>query len=291
MRPLALSEKMNNGYNPKSFWNERFGKSGHTGELDTTLYAYDQPHRLRAVGQALSRAKVSMNSNMKILDIGCGTGDLIESLMKHGEPEITGLDISDKTIEYAKRRFAAHEKVRLLTAGVEEMDFPSSSFDMVIGINILQHIADEQVFFKAIENIVRVTKMDGHILVMDFSPIKVANRQPAPYVVYRSRREYIDAFKNGGCKFISEFGLPRIGVRLYRAVGKVGRFVQLLGFQSKLPSEVLSTNEASSLQNPRVGHLIRILLLELSRPLDYLLAPLPSRYTDMRILIFQVASR
>ncbi len=216
---------------------------------------------------------------------------MIELLVQHSEPEITGIDISDNTIDYAKRRFAAYTKVELLNARVEEMNFPSVSFNLVIGINILQHITDEEEFLGAIENIVRVTKGDGHILVMDFSPVKVDKRQPSPYVVYRSRQEYIDTFDNGGCKFISEFGLPRIGVRLYRGVSKVGGFIRLFGFQSKQHREVSLTNEANSPWSSRVGDFVRNLVLKFARPLDYFLAPFPSRYTDMRILIFQVSSR
>jgi SAM-dependent methyltransferase len=211
--------------------------------------------------------------------------------MHQAEPELTGIDISEKVIGSTKIRFAAYPKVRLLAARVEEMNFPAASFDLVSGINILQHITDEQEFLRAIHHIVRVTKRDGHILVMDFSPVKVDKRQPSPYVVYRSRQEYIDVFKDGGCQFISEFGLPRIGVRLYRGVSTVGEFVRLLALQSKHQGEVLATKEANPPWRPRMGDFMRNLILKLARPLDCFLAPFPARYTDMRILIFQVTSR
>ena len=285
---------MNDGVNPRAFWNARFGKVGHTGELNPLLYAYDQPQRLRAIDQALSRTRVQINSNTNVLDIGCGTGDVINLLMNYGEPGITGVDISDEAIAHARRRFAARKKVRLLTAGIEEVNFPSSSFDLVIGINVLQHITDEQAFLGIVEAIVRISKGNGHILVMDFSPVKVANRQPAPYVVYRSKREYIDAFEKAGCEFVSEFGLPRIGVRLYRAVGTFGGILRHLGYRARPATDGQLTNGhdgGKSPWRPHMGDFMRSLVLKIARPLDHAFAPFPSRFTDMRILIFQVASK
>jgi len=283
---------MADDYNPQSFWGERFLKHGHTGEVDNLLYAYDQPQRLRAIDRALARAKISINSDTKILDIGCGTGDLIGALMEHGQPEINGIDISDETISYAQKRFAANTKVRLFCTRVEDMDFLSNSFDLAVGINVLQHINDEQAFSKAVDSVIRVVKVGGHILAMDFSPVRVANRKPAPYLIVRSRQEYIDAFEKSGCRFISEFGLPRLGVRLYRTTERtIGRLVRrLLNDKARVTEETtLKSEPAPPLRLPRL-YRMRVILLALTKPFDYLLVPFPARYTDMRILVFKKRS-
>ncbi len=257
---------MTDTYNPKAFWNDRFRRYGHTGEMNSLLYAYDQPQRLRAIHKALSRAKISIGSGKKILDVGCGTGDLIESFMKRGEPEITGIDISDDTISYTGRRFSTNNRVKFLTIAVEDMNFPSEFFDLVTGINVLQHITNDRLFFKAIENMVRVVKTGGHILVMDFSPHKEQEeKKRGPYVIIRTQKEYRDVFERSGCAWVAEFGLPRLGVRLY------AKCVRLV------PS--------------RISRLVKGALLKMSRPLDYLLVPFPYKYTDMGILIFQKTSR
>lgn len=282
---------MTNNYDPKSFWGDRFNRYGHTGEVDSLLYAYDQQQRLRAIDRALSRAKVNVNQDTKILDVGCGTGDLIELLLKYGEPEITGIDISEETIAYARRRFAAHKKVRLLATGAEEVGFPLGSFDLAIGINVLQHITNESAFCKAVDNIVRVVRAGGHILVMDFSPVMLDTSMPAPYVIFRSRGEYIDVFENLGCRFTSEFGLPRIGVRLYRTTNKI--IAQLRRpplFPTMAASATPSKNGQAISAKSRLASMVRALLLGLTRPFDNWLAPFPARYTDMRILIFKKGS-
>lgn len=290
---------MGEGYNPVSFWNSRFNKVGHTGELNPLLYAYDQPQRLRAISQSLVRANICVKPDMNVLDIGCGTGDVIDLLMKAGEPAITGVDISEETIRHTMKRFDGLEKVNLVVGRAEEIDFPAESFDLVIGINILQHLIEDQDFLSGIENFIRVCKPHGHILIMDFSPIVVNHKHPSPYVVYRTRQEYIDYFAERGCSLVSEYGLPRVGVRLYRGIGNVGGRVRQLVSRSRASSTSSGSTGApstisagpSSSWSFGLGDFMRTLVLRVSKPLDYLLAPLPPRFTDMRILIFRVTAR
>jgi len=205
--------ELNVAYDAKEFWNQRFKKHGHTGEVDRVLYEYDQPQRLRAINLVLRRATIPLGPGTKILDVGCGTGDLIESLLKRSGLDIAGIDVSDETIDYAERRFSGRSDVRLLTKKLEDLDFPPNSFDLVFGINVLQHLTNAWAFSAAVENMVRVLRNGGYVLVMDFSPLKVKSRTPASYLIIRSRDEYVKAFEQEGCSLVYECGLPRIGVR------------------------------------------------------------------------------
>lgn len=282
---------MGNDYQPQFFWNERFSKYGHTGEVDAVLYAYDQPQRLRAIEKTLTRAGVTITDKTKILDFGCGTGDLIESFLKYGQAEITAIDISDEAIQYVRQRFAGRSNVTALAVGVQDITFSPNSFDLAVGINVLQHIVDDQTFARAVEAILRVTKTGGHILVMDFSPVRVENRLPAPYVIIRSHQEYVDTFEKQKCKLVYEFGLPRIGVRLYRAIYRIAS--RLSKGLRRSPAAFLPTTTSPGDQAPthsmksKINTLLEIIVLNMALPFDYLLAPFPARYTDMRILLFE----
>ncbi len=279
---------MNNEYQPRSFWNERFGKYGHTGEVDGMLYAYDQPQRIRAIGKTLVQAGVTIHDQTKILDFGCGTGDLIESFLKHGQPEITAIDISDETIRHVRQRFAVYPNVAATTAAVQDIGFLPASFDLSIGINVLQHIIDEQTFACAIEAILRVTKTGGHIMTMDFAPFCVQDRLPASYVIVRSRQEYVEAFESRGCQLVYEFGLPRIGVRLYRTIYQtVARLARRQGRSKMAPSSTALLPGSPSRLKSRLNMMIKTIVLTMALPFDYLLAPFPARHTDMRILLFE----
>jgi len=277
---------MTTTYDPRSFWNARFERYGHTGEVDKLLYTYDQGQRLRAIDKILSRAHITINSSTEILDVGCGTGDLIWSFRKYGGPTTTGIDVSNETIDYARRRFAGSSKVRLHTIGVEEMDLPLDSFDLVTCINVLQHITDDRKFLKAVENITKVSRMGGHILTMDFCPIKVKNKKPAPYLVIRSKEQYVSIFGKNGCRLISEFGLPRIGVRAYRGLCWIVACLRTSVSHTGRISEDMKRDTHGPTIKSRIFHLTKVTLLRLTKPLDDFLPPFPGRFTDMRILIF-----
>ena len=281
---------MRGDYNPKAFWDARFRRYGHT-EIESLARAYDHPLRLKAIDKALSHAKIRINRDTKILDIGCGTGDLIFSFLGKGVLDITGIDLSSELTDHARRRFAPNRNVKLLTVEAENMDFSPSSFDLVTSITVLQHITDEEVFFRAVRNIVGVIKTGGHICVMDFSPVRVKDRQPASYLTIRSRGEYIEAFESSGCRLICEFGLPRIGVRLYRVIGKAMAKAGNLLPRAVTSSARQNNRERGSTDPPKsvllwVYTMMGRITLKFAKPLDNFLFPFPSRYTDMRILIF-----
>ncbi len=274
-----------NAFNPQLFWDERFRIHGHTGESDPILYAYDQQQRLDAIQRALARAGVSVTAHTKILDVGCGTGDMIARLSDYHQPEITGIDLSPETIAYAQQRFATNPKVKLLAVSLEALNFPAESFDLVLGVNILQHILEPGSFSQAIRRMIGVLRPGGHILVMDFSPVKVAQRDPSPYIVIRSRQDYIDTFNQTGCPLILEYGMPRLGVRFYRWF-----MMQVTRWRPQSSPVTPSANgqaAATPAAHPSMGQRVKRALLVFFKPWDKLFAPMPARYTDMRILIFQ----
>lgn len=283
-------------YNPQLYWNERCIKYGHTGDADSLIYQYDQPQRVRAIDKALSRAKVKLGEDSRILDVGCGTGDIISLFISKGISNVTGIDLSEEVIKSAKGRFAGNKNVELDVVGIETAKFPSNMFDLVTSINVLQHIVDDDTFLGVVANIIRMVRMGGYVLIMEFSPIKAKARRPEPCVVVRSRREYVDVFENNGCRLVCYFGLPRLGVRFLRSIffkKAIGTLVRLipkpvkrsLGTANKPASQLGEPSPQSAGKSPLDR--IRKAVLTFFKPFDHLLVPFPSRYTDMPILIFQ----
>jgi SAM-dependent methyltransferase len=70
----------------------------------------------------------------RVLNIGCGTGQILEYL---GRVEWYGIDISPKSIAIAKR-FFKEAKVGDIT---QRFDYPDGFFDIVLSINTLHHVA------------------------------------------------------------------------------------------------------------------------------------------------------
>lgn len=96
----------------------------------------------------------------KILDVGCGIGQLEQKLSGLG---IVGLDNSEEMLEEARKRSS-----KIFVAGnAENLDFQDSSFDAVFYVATLEFIDDYQ---KAVQEACRVTKPNGKLLVMMLNP-------------------------------------------------------------------------------------------------------------------------
>ena len=77
---------------------------------------------------------------MKVLDIGCGTGVLFGSLLKYAPSEIVGVDISDKMLEIARKKYGHFDNIKFKNMDVLELD--ENDFDIVYIYNAYPHIMD-----------------------------------------------------------------------------------------------------------------------------------------------------
>ncbi|HEU4946641.1 MAG TPA: methyltransferase domain-containing protein [Kribbella sp.] len=76
---------------------------------------------------------------MRVLDVGCGTGDVVEYLEG---VDYVGVDINPRYIEAAGRAHAG--KGRFLTTSVDELPTDRlGRFDAVIAIGLLHHVSDD----------------------------------------------------------------------------------------------------------------------------------------------------
>ncbi len=68
----------------------------------------------------------------QILDVGCGTGQLISDIKSHFKGyniTITGIDYAEKMIQVARSQ---HDDVKLINVAVEDYQVPSCIYDIVI---------------------------------------------------------------------------------------------------------------------------------------------------------------
>jgi len=103
--------------------------------------------------------KVDMQTRKNILDVGCGTGAVTEDIAALTEGRITGIDIDDRKLEYAKKELPGH--VNLMVADVLNLPFKDNTFDLVAFSIVLTHIREQQ---KAVTEMTRVTQKNGIVL-------------------------------------------------------------------------------------------------------------------------------
>jgi ubiquinone/menaquinone biosynthesis C-methylase UbiE len=116
----------------------------------------------------LDLARVSPGES--VLDVGCGTGTLaIAAKRRVGDAgTVDGIDASQEMIDRARKKATrAHAAVAFRTAPAELLPFETSRFNVVLSTVMLHHLPRD-VRPQAIQEMRRVVKADGRILVVDF---------------------------------------------------------------------------------------------------------------------------
>ena len=85
---------------------------------------------------------IKASSNDKVLDIGCGTGEILEFLPE--SVEYTGCDISEKYISHARRKYGM--KGSWFAIPVADLTAESNEkYDLVLANGVLHHLSDSEV--------------------------------------------------------------------------------------------------------------------------------------------------
>jgi malonyl-CoA O-methyltransferase len=103
----------------------------------------------------------------KILDLGCGTGQLTHRLARHYRgSHVTGVDLSPAMVRLAKSRRRLWSRTQFLCADMERLPFAQASIDLVVSNLALQWCDAPTVFAE----VARVLRPGGHFLFATFGP-------------------------------------------------------------------------------------------------------------------------
>ena len=102
----------------------------------------------------------------RILDLGCGTGRYCALLAERGA-SVVGLDPSPQMLAYAKQKAATLGNIDLRDGTIDNMDFPSDHFDLVVSALAFSHLPDLK---STLQACVRVLKNGGRIIISDIHP-------------------------------------------------------------------------------------------------------------------------
>ena len=119
---------------------------------------------LESFYEELSKA-VGSTGCTTLLDAGCGEGFVVDFLAReHPDLKISGVDISEDAIEYAKKNFG--DEARFRTGSVYKLPFSDKSFDAVLCSEVLEHLDDPN---RAVAELKRVAR-DYVIITVPLEP-------------------------------------------------------------------------------------------------------------------------
>lgn len=104
--------------------------------------------------------------NQQVLDLGCGTGRYCELLAKRGA-KVVGIDPSSKMLEYARRKITSSCRFEVRLGRIEDADFPTSCFDVVVSALTVGHILELE---PVIREVSRIIKSRGRLIISDMHP-------------------------------------------------------------------------------------------------------------------------
>lgn len=158
----------------RKYWNEHIhdlelakhpvGSKGFFDDLDE--YRFD---KLRYLPKLVN---FSGYSGKKLLEVGCGVGiDLVR--FAKGGAIVTGVDLSETSIELAQKNFQHHGLTAQLTLGNgEDLDFEDNSFDVVYAHGVIQYTANDQAM---IDELFRVVRAGGEVIMMVYNRLSWLN--------------------------------------------------------------------------------------------------------------------
>ena len=122
-----------------------------------------------ATGSALERAGLRPFAGRRVLDVGCGGGELLRRLLDLGfsASNLFGADLSPGRIEAA--RAALPRLITVFEGDASRLDVPDASFDAILAVTVFSSILDDRLATELAANMWRMTRPGGGILLIDIT--------------------------------------------------------------------------------------------------------------------------
>lgn len=221
------------------------------GEYDESIPAHVMEHYIR---KRVDAVRTWAPSGGRVLDVGCGTGTLLERILDCGF-RTTGADPSAGML-----RVLAARRPEIPAAVAEgSLPFCDATFDLVYCVAVLHHVGEPAAVRHTLAEMVRVTRPGGHVLVWDHNP-----RNPYwPYLMKRvpqdcgderlvAEDEIVSALSGAGAQVVSAAQLGLVPdfapPALMGAFGAVEKVVERTpGFRRLCAHNVVIARRAAAL--------------------------------------------
>ncbi len=172
-------------------------KDVYSNRKDKRNQAYSLFFSKRREGEISEAAKnrtVTSLVEKRILDVGCGGGEVLSYFLRDGVPPeiLYGIDLLLERIEKAKR---SYPHIHFICGNAEKLPFPDEYFDIITQSTMFTSILDNELKKKIALEMLRVLRNDGIIIWHDYRYSNPLNSD----VKGIGKREIMDLFPD--CQF------------------------------------------------------------------------------------------
>lgn len=121
--------------------------------FDDIAECWDNEFEFHIVARNTAALVSGAASGAYILDVGCGTGEMFTSLLDAGASEITGVDLSEKMIQYAEGKIGFDPRISLHCCDI--LDFEEPGYDAAVMFDAYQYMPDKSALIGKIHSLLR----------------------------------------------------------------------------------------------------------------------------------------
>lgn len=121
--------------------------------------------------------------NASVLDYCCGTGEIARRAARMGG-DVTGIDISDVSIESAHRAAAEEgigSRIKFMVGDAENTGLPSASFDVILATGVLHHL-DLDAAYREMARLLKPGGVAICVEAMAHNPVITWYRRSTPHL-------------------------------------------------------------------------------------------------------------
>lgn len=143
----------------------------------------------RLVGSRQGRTKLVSEHvrpwpNARVLDLGCGTGELLDYL---GEVQYFGVDINPQYISHARARYGDRGEFRVGDAS--SVDLAGREFDLAVSLGVVHHL-DNEGASRMLRLAAGGLTPDGRMITLDGAFVST-QRRAASFVIAHDRGNHV----------------------------------------------------------------------------------------------------
>jgi ubiquinone/menaquinone biosynthesis C-methylase UbiE len=151
----------------------KHGPGYHWGQVGSSVFKHNTFVHARII--MVNRLVNTRIQGLKVLDIGCGDGVLLERLARLKPSQATGVDLDEDAIAYARKKTEHIPHLTFLPGSATALPVADHSFDTIVCSEVIEHLPHPEMLLNEIQRV-----WTGKGIIVITTPIRLAHQPLDP---------------------------------------------------------------------------------------------------------------